>query len=249
MRPPLYAAALTAGTLALATGFGAKAQNAPVEAPTALETDWLDPDAAFNAGLEAARADRLGEAVLAFERAHRLAPGDREIEDSLQAAHREARRLRAERFSEGTLVEGEARSLHWWRMFGAWSVARSAALLLGGVWMAGIALGLAQRGAQGWRTDLLRAMAALGVVGALAGAGLWIGRVTTEARVAPAVVLEDAPLSRVAPDELARATRHPGLFAGAIVLTRQVRGPWLEVELPDGERVWIGQNAVEAITP
>ena len=224
-------------------------QQAPTTtgAPQPDGVDWLDPDAAFNAGLAAARAERLGEAILAFERAHRLAPGDREIEDSLQAAHREARRLRAERFAEGMLVEGESRSLHWWRMFGAWPVSRSAAALLGGVWTAGLALALSLHVARGWRTDLLRAVAAIGVAVALLGAALWAGRVGTEARVAPAVVLQEAPLSRVAPDELARATRHPGLFAGAIVLTRQARGAWLEVELPDGERVWIARDAVEPI--
>ena len=104
----LAAALLQAATLA--------AQPAPsADAVAAARALPNNADAALNAGVASAERDELGPAVLWLERAALLAPIDREIEDALQAAHREARRARAERFSSGTLIEGEPPMLFWWR--------------------------------------------------------------------------------------------------------------------------------------
>lgn len=204
-------------------------------------------DAALNAGLAAAERDDLGFAVLWLERAALLAPLDREVEDALQAAHREARRVRAERFASGTLVEGEPPSLFWWRFLQSISVGALAGALLVSNTLGFAVLGLARRQPEGARRDVMHVAAALLLTLAVAAAATWSLRSGVAGRVDPAIVLDADARGRAAPDELAPLRTQPELFAGAVVLVEEERGSWRRVRLINNESIWLDVSDVERI--
>lgn len=239
------AATLAAALLQAAT---LSAQPAPAEDPIAVARSLPDSaNAALNAGVASAEGDELGPAVLWLERAALLAPIDREIEDALQAAHREARRARAERFSSGTLIEGEPPMLFWWRFLQGIRERTLAWLLVTTNALGFVLLTLARRDKQGHRRDLLHVAASIFLVTMTISGLLWGTRGVLSSQVDPAVVLPADPQARSAPDELAPLRRLPDLFAGAVVLINDERGSWRRVELVSGESVWLDVSAIERI--
>ncbi len=238
LRTLSLAALLTMSNVALAQG---------ADAAALAEARPTDPDAAFNAGLAAAHADSLGWATLWLERAHRLAPLDREIEDALQAVRREARRVRAEESATRSYVEGEAPALYWWRFLAPFQPARCG---LGFLVLSTLASLLIGAGLRADRRAVRETLVALGVA-AFALAGLtgaaWVARVQLEARVVPAVVVAEAPRARSAPDDLATARRLPELYSGAVVTVVERRGSHTHVALVSGQTVWVPSTDVALI--
>ncbi len=235
---------------ALVFGAGAAApQGASPPGTVESDTAHLDTASAFNAGLAFAHDDRLGAAILAFERAHLQAPLDREIQDASAASRREARRRRAEALPNVTITEGEPAAAFWWRFFGFVPTQTAALLILVATWLTFGLLTLWRRTLPGARRDaILIAATTLGSIAIAAGAW-WTGAALTARSITPAVVTDSSPEYRDAPDELSRPRRQPNLYEGAVVLIREERGAWTLVELVDRETVWVTARAVAAIAP
>lgn len=207
----------------------------------------LDPDAALNAGVLLARADRLGEAAYYLERARALAPLDRDAEDALTQLHGEARRRRAQAATGSTFTEGEPEAVKRWRLFAGVSSDALAVSLAAGVWAWFGALLARRRVTKPAARDALAVVASVGALTAvIAGAGWWGRAIAT--RVRPAVVLAADPRLRDAPDELSRARRDPNLYEAAVVVIREDRGDWRRVELVDGAQVWVTADALGELT-
>lgn len=223
------------------------AESDPAEVAAWTEVATVDPDAAMNLGVTAARDGDIGRAVLWLERAHRLAPLDREIGDALLASQREARRLRAEAMPRAVLVEGEPAGMSSWRFFGAVPARLVIFGLVASSWIFFGALFAARTVDRRGLRDAAVVVAVLAlVVGAVFG-GLRIGALSTSRSLAPAVVVDDTPAGRDAPDELSPARREANLYPGALTLVRSTRPGWVEVELVDGARLWVRPDVIEPI--
>ncbi|MFT6400652.1 MAG: hypothetical protein ACJAYU_005430 [Bradymonadia bacterium] len=216
----------------------AQAQDGAVEADS--------PDALFNAGLEAARADELGFAVLRFEQAHRLVPLDREIQDARAAAQSEARHRRADEHSSQSFIEGEPSRATWWRFFGAFHPDTYALLVLGGTWLFFGLVIIRRTKTQAAITDALAVGAVAAFATVIGGAVMWVGYGATQDSGVAVVVADDVRF-REAPDELARPRTQPNLYRGAVVILRAERDDFMRIQLVDGEQVWVREGAVELV--
>lgn len=198
-----------------------------------------DPDLAFNAALALARADRVGEAVLYIERALALAPLDRGIQDTRLIVQREARARRIEAAGSRTLTEGEPPGVTRWRFFALLPTGTYAGLVLGASWLCFGLLAVRRRTRPGGWRDGLAVGAAFALL-VLVGAGsMWAGRAFTARHTEPAVVVAADPRFRDAPDELSRPRNHADLYEGGVVLIRDRRDEWVQIELVGGDLVWV----------
>lgn len=238
------AALAVAILLALAPSRSGAAEegSGAAELETALE--WADAqprsaDSAYNAGLALAHADRLGEALFQLERAHLLAPIDREIQDARYVVERELRRRRIRDASTSSVTEGEPRAVSWWRFFAVFPPATYALLTLALTWLAcGLFLWRRRLGRGALRDGLTIGAGASTLVLTLV-AVMWGGQAWTARALEPAVVTATTPRFRDAPDELSRVRASDDLYEGAVVLIRERRGDWTQLELVDGARVWV----------
>ena len=215
---------------------------AHAESPTAQP----HADDYLNAGIDAAEAGELGEAVLAFERAHFAAPLDREIQDARATAQAEARRRRAEDQSSQSFVEGEPNEVTWWRFFSALRADVFAALLLGGVWLLFALLSVRRQTQRTALKDALTVGGLFAVTAIVGSATMWIGATATE-RLGVAVVVDDEVRFREAPDELARLRTQPNLYQGAVVVILEQRSEFSRIRLVDGEDVWVRSGSVTPV--
>ncbi|MCB9506288.1 MAG: hypothetical protein H6698_00155 [Myxococcales bacterium] len=247
-RAALCAVLVTWSAAAVASTGEVSAAAADVDAAiAAAATAPLDPNAALNAGVLLARADRLGEAAYYLERARALAPLDRDAEDALTQLHGEARRRRAQATSGSSFTEGEPEAVKRWRLFAGVSTDVLAVSLAVGVWAWFGALLARRRVTKPAVRDALAVVASVGALtAAIAGAGWWGRAIAT--RVRPAVVIAADPRLRDAPDELSRARRDPNLYEAAVVVVREDRGDWRRVELVDGAQVWVTAEALGELT-
>lgn len=216
--------------------------------PATSSADAAHADDALNMGIEAATDGALGAAVLAFERALRMAPLDREIQDARAAAQSEARRRRAEANARQSFVEGEPSAVTRWRFFGMLRAEVYALLLLAGTWWTFGLLGLRRRSKRTAVKDALTVGTLLGGAVMMASGSMWVGAVLTGG-VGVAVVVGDDPHFREAPDELSRRRSQPNLYEGAVVVVLEERGAYARVRLVDGESVWVEEGDVELVTP
>lgn len=241
-------------TMALAAALACLAAHPLAHADGASDAReaWLaaghhDPDAALNLGVAAAREGDIGHAVLWLERAHRLAPLDREISDALLASQREARRLRADAMPRAVLVEGEPAGVSGWRVFGAVPAGLVVFGLVASSWLLFGALLVARRVERRALRDAAWVVAVLAGVIGVVFVSLRIGAVHTSRTLNPAVVVDDRPVGRDAPDELSPARREANLYPGALTLITSTRDGWVEAELVDGARIWLRPGVVEPI--
>lgn len=191
----------------------------------------------YNLGCAAFKLGRLGEAILHYARARRLAPGDREISDSLEVAG--SRVLdRIEQPAPSGLIRA-ARSAQ-----DALGPDGQFAVLLALVWaLAGtIAWGAVRPGGfppiAGWSAAALAAAAAI-------TAGSWwftwqrLGGTPEAVVLAPAVEVLSGP-----------GGDNPALFSLHEGTTLEIRGEhdaWMQVSLPNGLNGWVPRDAVERI--
>lgn len=206
-------------------------------------------DVAFNLGLEYANSGELGRAILWMERAHRLAPFDRELQDVLTAAHGESRRRRAASLGALAMTQGEPPEVSRWRFFGGVPRSWVAWTLLASAWGFAVMLYAWRRSSPGAKRDALFVSAILAGFVALNGAGFLLVAAHTDATVNPAVVLSAEPTARNSPDELSRSRREPNLYEGAVVLLGVTRGDWVQVVLVDGKELWVSREIVEPVLP
>ena len=190
----------------------------------------------YDLGAAQREAGQLGAAILSFERARWLAPGDREIAAALRVAREQAgappaderwwRRARDLASPDGwALVAGIALSL---------ACAGTALLLLEPAWV------VARRRAQG----LLRAASALSA-GALVVAALACASLASE--TAQAVVLSPDLALRIAP--FAEAEPGAALSIGERVRVEQRHGDFLRVRADSERAGWVPAASVGAIAP
>lgn len=190
---------------------------------------------------------RLGEATLHLERARYLRPFDLELRRGLDLLRQEVQRARMERFVQGRMTQGEPSDLWWWRLFHV----LPSRVWAGGalVWMwAACALWMLRRR---MRSSVPRdAVSVSGVLSALLCVVFtlcWVGTIRTSSDLEPGVIVVKNPRYFHAPDELASTMISPDLYEGAVVLIRGRQQDWSEVELANGERVWVHSHAVRGI--
>jgi tetratricopeptide (TPR) repeat protein len=201
------------------------------EAANAFEA--LQPKTAnvyFNLGNAWFRQDKLGLAILNYERAQRLSPRDPDILANLRFAQQ---RLGVDeigspfrRFLQNAVRSRTLAEWGWLEVTGLWLTLLAAA---GCIWL------------PKWRTGFIVAAVAVACVWAMATAAL-VSRVSSPPE---AVVLASKSEVRSAP--LPLATVLFNLTEGARVAIREDRGEWLFVERADGKQGWVSRSALAGI--
>lgn len=204
----------------------------------------VDPDVYFNLATAYARRGELGRAILYFERAERVAPGDVEIAKALQITRSALGKHRAEAQGEA-LVEAKppvrdalVRSVAENTL--AYLVLAAQLLLFGLLIVRGFLRGEAAR------TGLALGAALAGLAVFTAGLLLFQKRgIFDEGRAA--VVLDEGTELREGPDPRARtrAKAHEG--SSARVLARD--GSFVRVRVQDGSEGWTAATAIGVIAP
>jgi tetratricopeptide (TPR) repeat protein len=204
----------------------------------------VDPDVYFNLATAYARQGELGRAILYFERAARVAPGDAEIANALQITRSALGKQRAETQGEAmveakpplrdALVRPVAENTL------AYLVLACQALLFALLIVRGFVRGEAAR------TGLALGAALTGLAVFAAGLLLLQKRgIFDEGRAA--VVLDQGTELREGPDPRARtrAKAHEG--SSARVLARD--GSFVRVRVQDGSEGWTAASAIGVIAP
>ena len=226
----VFAAAkdLSTATRAFASANAAYEQGNYAEAATAYDeavaAGASDPRLFYNQGNALFRLNRLGEGILAYERAHKLAPSDADIDFNLRFA-------RARIIDKPAELPVNALTRALWELHAGYS-------LRSGVWTAFalFAFVFAALAAALFLSAAARivslAAATLALCGLLAFTpSLWL-RIHRQETVGRAVVLEPTAEIYSGPGE-----KHELLFRtheGTTFDVVEKRGEWLSVKLPDG---------------
>lgn len=204
----------------------------------AAETEWTSPALELGLGAAYFEAGQLGRAVLHFERAHRLAPRDADVEHNLQLA-----RFRVNA-PPAALSPADAAA--------RWLSERVGAAVLAFVLFV---LYLAVLGLVAFRVWtrtpktrtpnpwLRRALVVLIPLGLLT-AGAAVGTARYEAQPRAVVVAGEAAV-RATPSPTAGTTST--LPEGAVLPVVAERGAWRAVRLPDGSEGWVVASALEEV--
>jgi len=187
----------------------------------------------FNLGNAHYRAGQTGRAILNYERARQIAPGDPDILANLKFAEQKAGVVEANespkpvvRFCRSVAA---ARTAAQWRRYEIVGVWATMLLIAAAVWW------------PRWRTGLviLAVVAGVGLVTATAMV-IYRGAVRPGAVVvAPKVEVRFAPLTD--------ATVHFQLGEGTKVAVREDRGQWVLVERADEQQGWVRAEAIERV--
>jgi len=195
---------------------------------SALYVDWA------NAALQ---AHRLGPAVLAYRRALRLDPGDRQARENLA----EARDL-LPAWVPRPRDEAWTGTLFFWRHTLSCSTRGLLSALL--FLLACLLLGIWIRWQKGWARNL-----------ALLPLLFWLALLAVPWLDASSGAGEDAVVT--AEEVLVRAADSPGapaklgepLPGGSEVRITEIRGDWAELQLPDGRAGWVARGRVSFVDP
>jgi tetratricopeptide (TPR) repeat protein len=199
-----------------------------------VEAGVRDPQVYYNLGNACFKAGRLGEAVLWYERARRLAPRDPDIRANLRLADELL-------LGQAGVPEGAGQWLEDLYLF---PTLDELSAVFGLCFLAAWGLGgwRLWRRAWGawWRPALFAAACALA-----ASSGLYLGARLYGQSQAQAVVLEAEVAARSAPDP----QQTPVFVAreGARLFLGRREGAWVLVRLPSGLGGWVPEEAVEQI--
>jgi hypothetical protein len=207
-----------------------------------VEAGVRDPDVYVNLGLAQAREGVLGPAILSFERALRLRPGDSEAEAALNMARAAVGKRRADKQGEALvetrppLAEALVRSYREDTL--AWLALISDVLLFG--------LLLARRRARtdSVRTGLAIAASVAGLSCALTLGALFIKR-GGDREGQPAIVLREGAELREAPDPRAGTRAHAHEGGSGRVLARD--GGFVRVRTAAGALGWMSSDDVDTV--
>jgi tetratricopeptide (TPR) repeat protein len=192
----------------------------------------------FNLGNALFKLNRLGPAILEYERAARLAPLDEDVQANLQYA----RTLTADKASEGG---ARTTTFFMERLLELTSADQDAAFFVG-AWLAAGALGIVWILARGgrWRRVAITGWIVLAIPLAISGASLAI-KTYRAATLQEAVVLRARVdvLSGPGDDNTTLFTVHEGLR----VEVRDRQGTWARVTLDNGLSGWVPSDTLEAI--
>ena len=210
-------------------------------AEAAAAYEKIEPKTAhvyYNLGNALFRQDKLGLAVLNYERARKLSPRDPDILANLKFA--EQRLGVDEANAPSRVVQRFLRSVIESRTPTEWSVYE-----LAGLWLTALGIGA-------WiyfprmRTGLL-VITVFGFVG-FATSALALGyQVINDHNAPQGIIVVSGADARFAP--LPDSTIHFRLVEGAKIVIREDRGQWLLVERPDGQQGWVKAEAIGRITP
>ena len=199
----------------------------------------------FNLGNAHFKAGHLGRAILNYERAHQLAPLDRDVDGNLGFVVKQSKAYDATASGGWSAWLASVRD-----SFTAdeWTV-----VTMMGYWLAalGLVVFIWLPPAIEWRRWLRTAAAAFGAIALLASTGLG-AKIITEEGPPPAITLAKEVIVRLAP--LGDGIRHYTAYEGQKLWIigehpSQVQGVpgWVEVERADGQRGWVPADAVERI--
>jgi hypothetical protein len=213
--------------------------NAGKFAEAAAAYEKIEPKTAhvyYNLGSAWFRQGKLGEAILNYERARRLAPRDPDILANLKFAEQ---RLGVDEVNASPrAIQRYLCSAITSRTASEWGVLELTAL-----WMTVLAVG-ASIFLPKTRTGAL-VIAGVGVVGFAISSVALGSEVIGERTVPRAIVVVAETQARFAP--LPDSTVHFKLVEGTNVGVREDRGPWLFVERADGQQGWVTSEAVGRI--
>jgi len=205
-------------------------------ADAAAAYEKIEPKTAavfFNLGNAHFRQEELGRAVLDFERARQLAPGDPDILANLRFAE--------ERLGVADLnVPAKPVTRCWESVTGSRTIRQWSVWVVAGVWVTVLLVAGAIWWPR-WRTGLVIVAIVTGIGLVLAGAALADRIVSAPA----AIVLARRAEAQFAP--LPDATVHFQLGEGTKVLIREDRGQWWLVERCDGQQGWIKADVAERV--
>ena len=190
----------------------------------------------FNLGNAHFRSGQMGRAILNYERAHRLAPRDPDIQANLKFARQ---RLNAtstpnalpvmHRFLSSVSYSQTLTVWSWFEVLTIWLLVITLAL-----WF--------------W----LKRNRALLMVASLTFAFLWATcavalayRVSQHRHAPDAIVVAQSVDARFAP--LPEATKHFTLREGDRATVREDRGAWLLIERADGQQGWVAKDSIEPV--
>jgi tetratricopeptide (TPR) repeat protein len=191
----------------------------------------------YNLGNACFRQDKLGLAILNYEKARRLSPRDPDILANLKFAEQ---RLGVEDANKPPgAVQRFLRSIIESRTVNEWS-----GYELAGLWLTALAIG-ACIFLPKLRTGFL--IIAVACFVGLAASALALGQqVINDHRSPQGIVIVTGAEARFAP--LPESTVHFQLAEGTKVAIREDRGQWLLVERADGQQGWVKTGAVGRIT-
>ncbi len=203
----------------------------------AVTTGIEDARLYYNLGNACFKLSRLGEAVLWYERARRLAPHDEDIEANLHFANlvKKDREIQGE---EGSLVEF-AVAAYFWPSYDHLSLVFGCGLFAVFV-IALMRLLSRSKIGTGWLVAIL-------LSGGLSlSAAIWFGtRLYTQSGTNEAIVMVDEVLARSGPDE--GQTEVFAVHEGTKVRLVRQEGAWVLVRLANGLGGWVLDESIERI--
>jgi hypothetical protein len=193
----------------------------------------------YNLGNAYFKTDRLGEAILAYERARRLLPRDEDVAANLELA----RELTVDK-----IVQEESPLLIRWITSPARNLNVNEltwiSFLLYLLTATLVVIGILSR-PEGLRKKILVSALVIGVLFILAGGSL-AGKITWRRTVTQAVILAPAVDARSGPGE--DYTKIFTAHEGTTVRIRQQREGWYLIALPNGLGGWIPDHATELVS-
>ena len=201
----------------------------------------------FNLGNAELRAERLGEAIVAYRRSERLAPFDDDVAANLAEARRRVERP----------IEADATDLTVSNLAGWWKVldTRSRVLIALSTWVGFWLLLLARRvGGRGPRTGEAEAktlawrstLAVLGITAVLATGTILVDRTLATRRSAGVLLTGDVILRTGNGTTFSPATDET-ISKGVEFSILERRPGWWRIRLPDGTVGWIADDTGEAV--
>jgi hypothetical protein len=219
--------------------------DAAIERYEALRSAGVhDPDVELNLATAHARRGELGRAVLGFERALWLRPGDDGAEEGLLAARNLLAKRRADREGEAELRTRPPLAEALVRPFSANALALLALLLSALAVGCFAALGASRRAGVKLAFAIAAPLAALGLF--LVGAGLAV-KLELLREGTPAIVLEEGAALREGPDDRALVRKKALEGQTARILRRE--GRHVETVLETGARGWMDSKDLGRLRP
>jgi tetratricopeptide (TPR) repeat protein len=203
-----------------------------------------DPDVELNLATAHARKGQLGRAVLGFERALWLRPGDDAAEDGLLAARNLLAKGRADREGEAELRTRPPLAEALVRPFSADALALCALFLSTLSVACFAALGATRRSGVKLALAIAAPLAALGLL--MVGGGLLVKLEVLREGEAAIVLEEGAPL-REGPDDRAQVRKKALEGQAARILRRE--GRHVETVLETGARGWMDSKDLGRLRP
>ncbi len=192
----------------------------------------------YNLGNAYFKAGVTGRAILSYERARKLLPGDEDVEINLRFANE----LVTGSIEEEPLPAAIRWAVNLYRGLGTETLARllSAAILVGGVAMT---LWLAEPG-PARRSYVLAVLALAGMLALMSGSALY-AKAAAERSRSDAIVLTQNAYVRSGPGEA--NPRLAEIHEGLKVRVLAERDDWYQVSLSNGLTGWLRRGEVEAI--